>query len=72
MLAFKDPDITINAHSYSEILQDLHIVIKMKYPRILTRDVIMLHNHACPLWQALPRTCTPRAGFVRLPYVQPP
>lgn len=62
---FKDPDITINAHSYSEILQDLHIFIKKKYPRILMRDVTTLHNHACPLWHALPRTCcTPCAGFV--------
>lgn len=47
MLAFKDPDITINAHSYYEMFQDLHTVIKRKYPRIFTRDVIMLHINAC-------------------------
>lgn len=57
MLAFKDSDIIINAYSYSEILQDLHIVTKMKYPRILKRDVIMLQSHVCPLWHALARTC---------------
>jgi hypothetical protein len=65
MLAFKDADITIIAHSYYEMLQDLHIAIKRKYPRILMRDVIMLHNNACIPVVALPRTCcTPHAGFV--------
>jgi hypothetical protein len=49
MLAFKDFDITINAHSYYEMLQDLHIVIKRKYPTILMRDVIMLHNVGLPV-----------------------
>jgi hypothetical protein len=65
MLAFKDTATTVNARSYRGILHDLHTIIKRKCPGMLLREVIMLHNNACTLLFAVPKTCcTPCAAFI--------
>jgi hypothetical protein len=45
MLAFKDPDITINAQRYSGNLQDHSTAIKRKHSSMLMRGVIELHDN---------------------------
>jgi hypothetical protein len=48
VLAFKDPDITINARCYCGTLQDLSTTIERQRPSTFMRGVIMLHDNACP------------------------
>jgi hypothetical protein len=47
MLAFRDPDITINARLYRGTLRD-RTIIKRKRFGLLTRSVIVLHDNARP------------------------
>jgi histone-lysine N-methyltransferase SETMAR len=48
MLAFKDPDIIINAQRYCGTFRGLRTAIKRECPSMLTRGVIVLHDMARP------------------------
>jgi hypothetical protein len=54
MSVFKDPDITINAHSYCGTLQDLYTTIKRKHPSTFIRGVISnTHPHVAHTTQGM-------------------
>jgi hypothetical protein len=55
ILAFEDPEITMNGHCYCGTNQECCVAVKKKDPTLLVRGVIL--HKLIPMWLTLSRTC---------------